>query len=107
MGEAGILRWFLRTLDCQWTYRLRRQSNGLCGVSTHMSLPSCLTFGSPICERTGPGGLSLNNRTQDIHAQDSNSKTWASLHMRAYSIRDLDIRHTQTGGLKHRRPHVL
>ncbi|KAI1057605.1 hypothetical protein LB506_000716 [Fusarium annulatum] len=24
---------FLRTLDCQWAYRLRRQFNGLCGVS--------------------------------------------------------------------------
>lgn len=41
-----------------------------CGVSTHMSLPSCLTFGSPICERTGSGGLCLNDRIQDIHAQD-------------------------------------
>ncbi|WJG34457.1 uncharacterized protein FOBCDRAFT_255382 [Fusarium oxysporum Fo47] len=30
------LSWFLRTLGCQWTYRLRRQFNGLCGVSTHM-----------------------------------------------------------------------
>jgi hypothetical protein len=27
--------------------------------------------------------------------------------MRAYKIRDLGIRHTQTGGLKHRGPHVL
>ncbi|KAJ0154614.1 hypothetical protein HZ326_3085 [Fusarium oxysporum f. sp. albedinis] len=89
------LSWFLRTLGCQWTYRLRRQFNGLCGVSTHMcAWATILSYVAAIL---------FDFREPDMREDG----TWASLHMRAYNIRDLGIRHTQTGGLKHRGPHVL